>query len=1639
MGKYTQIISGGKYSRLLLASPLSTQSADTLPRIIPTQSAVAATTADRQNPPDVGKGDNVVQQMLDQAEAGIGRVGKALGNTSPQTIGADVVEAGLGAFEAVSSPIALLNPLLAEQERLAKAIPVVGEHLSIQKHLSNISEMGATAGGAISEAFGDTPEQVARAREIGSAAANIGLLGLGKRGTRDLREARPTPFPIKETVPRIVTEAVWKADRAIDRLSEAKPYEIPQIIGGSTLESLPLSPLIGPRGEPLAITDVGRARAGTTSSKGIPFEGGSGATRGLQVDDLTRKLTLLGVDPQVLRGQTVAGLQDMLTEQQRLSGASMPIVTPAPKNVIPYPVGPGISDVVAGLSDQYPGKKLYSTEATAEIGKRIGVTQARVLYDAWQGGKGKKKQIQHLRESVEGYVEDKFGGIDQKKKLTSYTEDQLRSRLEWIEAGKDPKDFPAPLGPSVAPTAAQPVVVVPSKEWNVGGVVVKKKGSQFRVETPGGVKIFSKQYQAVRYARKISTGGESVAPPVPAGEVSPTGKGLIPQAAYKLPNGEIIAGEKHGELQKDPRYTPEAESGIVVNDTFVSVKQLEEAKGDYQKAYAAAKAEQAPIRENEGTYTAIGGSPYPEKVIDNPADMAKEFASPEYRGFRGEVTGALGRRGLKATSHEDAAGVWYKDDGTRVIEPSTRIVVDDATNSPEAVAAEIGMARNQQSMYIFRAVKGGADSEYAITFKDFDSAFEAMKRFKDFGISGGALTRGDLTLHIGDIGGAGAENILKFFKDAKRKGEAVDAVRTPGNIQFIDKSEYASKIAQGKTSVPTGGTAVIGSGGMASPPSGSGAQPPTGPALQSTIVPGAKEFIEQDVAPKARAALQNLVQMGDSIRKTFAPATRGPEAGKTASSIRIRAAELARRKAITIKTLDESKKYFDVQRPSDQMNFIDAVETGAPLSNPIESRAAGVMRHILDRTWAEVQDVSGSTAFILNYFPHIWKDPIKAAEVFAKIYGKRPLEGPKTFFKRRTMPTVKEGLAHGLELATTNPAELVSLKLHEMNRYLTAQKIWGDLKDNGIVKFVRFGDRAPQGYIKVNDKLGRVFQYSEGEKGFILRGDYYMPEQAGTVLNNYLSPGLGGSAVYRTFRGVANFMNQVQLGMSAFHLYFTSNDAAISKMALSFQNFSQGKYGAGILRMAEVPIAPFENYIRGSKILVDYFRENPETPQMIDALTRAGGRVQMDVFYKNSAAEGFWKALRGGNIPGAALRTPGMLAESMAKPIMEVIVPRQKLGVFSDMAKDILGDEAAGKLTREQATARLQEAWDSVDNRMGQLVYDNLFWNRALKDLGLASVRSLGWNIGTIREIGGAATDLPTQILHTFKGEGFRLTPKMAYTISLPIVMGIQGSILHYLFTGEAPKEMKDYYFPKTGKTNPDGTEERVSLPSYMRDLYAYKEQPLTTLEHKIHPLVSSMAQMFENEDYYGVQIRNPDDPAVKQMQDEIVFWGKQFIPFSVRNLQQRKEAGGSTGAQIQGFFGITPAPRYIDRTAAEKMTTEFLKARGDFTVTQESAEKRNFRNEFAKKLTSKNLTDTDWKKADEMGLLDGGIDQGIVERITSTPQQRALKMLTAEEALKVYGVMNERERKSALPILIDKISNSDHPEKLIPQLKLKE
>ena len=443
-------------------------------------------------------------------------------------------------------------------------------------------------------------------------------------------------------------------------------------------------------------------------------------------------------------------------------------------------------------------------------------------------------------------------------------------------------------------------------------------------------------------------------------------------------------------------------------------------------------------------------------------------------------------------------------------------------------------------------------------------------------------------------------------------------------------------------------------------------------------------------------------------------------------------------------------------------------------------------------------------------------------------------------------------------------------------------------------------------------------------------GSWVAPSDAARVFNNYVSAGIAGkNPLFDMVRHAENALNSLQLGVSFFHATFTSLDTVNSKMSLALEQVMRGQFGDAALSAIGAPLAPVTTAMRGARLRNAYLNPGNTTAdmrKMVEALEKAGGRINMDQFYRVVEGHGLIRALKDGSfIRGvtdsfksnpalAVIKLPFDIAmraiQDIAHPVLEFLVPRQKLGVFYDMAKDWIDHNPnASSLELSQA---MQLAWDSVDNRLGQMVYDNVFWNKAGKDMAFLTVRSVGWNLGTIRELGGGFMDLGQAMSALGSGDKVEMTRRMAYTITMPLMTALYGAITYYLYNGEGPKELKDYFFPKTGGLTPHGKPERISIPSYMKDVLQYNRAPLQTLQNKMNPLFGVLAEMTSNRDFYGGAIHDPRDPVDAQLKEIGEYLGEIMLPFSLRSYRRQEAEGASWGSLLASMLGFQAAPAFI-------------------------------------------------------------------------------------------------------------------------------
>jgi hypothetical protein len=555
--------------------------------------------------------------------------------------------------------------------------------------------------------------------------------------------------------------------------------------------------------------------------------------------------------------------------------------------------------------------------------------------------------------------------------------------------------------------------------------------------------------------------------------------------------------------------------------------------------------------------------------------------------------------------------------------------------------------------------------------------------------------------------------------------------------------------------------------------------------------------------------------------------------------------------------------------------------------------------------------------------------------------------------------------------------------------------------------------------------------------GMVTLGSYYMPEGAAQVFNNYLSPGLQRFGIIRSIRQSTNILSGLQLGFSAFHAGFTSIDAAVSQFALGLRYASEGRIGKAIGKVATAPIAPITNYLTGRQVqraMLEPGYGPPEIQKIGELAVQAGLRATVDPFWKTQITRNMVRAWHEGGVKGYAatvLRLPFAASEQMMRPILEYLVPRQKLGVFAGMAQqelERLGSNADIHAVRDV----MAHAADATEDRMGQMTYDNLFYNRVIRDAALMGFRAYGWTFGKYRALFGGLSDVVGTPGRIARGEPV-LTHRMTYLVALPMVVAGSGSIMNYLMTGQPPQDWKDALMPRTGKLDRNGNPQRLSLPTYVKDIlsdwhdFPNTRKMLVSFSHKLNPWFSVAADVINNADFFNTTVYNEDDPFLKQQFDKFAFVMKSATPFSVTGAMRLRESNPSLMQQVLPFFGFVPAKAELSMTPAQIRATELMREQlPQGARTQEQADHSKL---VATLLRDMKEQDPQWQDNFAKSLSSGAIRPADISKIFSSlplnPFQYQVKKLSAQDAMKVWDLSNDTEREQIRAIILLKLGNS--------------
>jgi len=260
---------------------------------------------------------------------------------------------------------------------------------------------------------------------------------------------------------------------------------------------------------------------------------------------------------------------------------------------------------------------------------------------------------------------------------------------------------------------------------------------------------------------------------------------------------------------------------------------------------------------------------------------------------------------------------------------------------------------------------------------------------------------------------------------------------------------------------------------------GDRSDPRSGAVSPELLALGIPTFIREDVAPVLRNVATGIRDTYDDIAKMLWPSLVDRSSKLASLIIRGHIGELARRTDQAEHSVRTARKYFNRQPAADNFDFINRMETGQKQKSPYLDTVAKLLRDLYNdrRDMVQALGTGKLRNFYENYFAHIWAKPERAKTVMQAFFGKRPLEGGKSFLKKRTYPTIADGLAAGLKPLTDNPVTMTLLKIREMDKYVAGHRI---LKDPAMAaRYVDARDgKAPFGYRQLQDPIGTVYGQS---------------------------------------------------------------------------------------------------------------------------------------------------------------------------------------------------------------------------------------------------------------------------------------------------------------------------------------------------------------------------------------------------------------------------------------------------------------------------------------------------------------------------------------------------------------------------------
>lgn len=816
----------------------------------------------------------------------------------------------------------------------------------------------------------------------------------------------------------------------------------------------------------------------------------------------------------------------------------------------------------------------------------------------------------------------------------------------------------------------------------------------------------------------------------------------------------------------------------------------------------------------------------------------------------------------------------------------------------------------------------------------------------------------------------------------------------------------------------------------------------------------------QFIGPQQPSVLNKIPGSGyvkaaiEGYKKSFQPELMGDLALQTQGPMREMISAVAQGRDAVRNTYDAFHNQLERLSPQEQIDFMKAA-AGEAARNPLHSVRSTVPNELkpaydafrtdLDTTGVMDQNAGSKMGWVNDYMPRLYKAPEQVKTFVLDQINKM---GAPAFQKKRSFDLMQDALDAGFELKHPNPADAVESRLTAGVSFRARMKLMSDMESIGTAKKMPDETQAlnyqKAGWQIVKDPVGEMHALH--------------PDVQPMWKSVMESKGLWGldHPIGDAFRGWMNFKNAyvpIKLGLSLFHplhvagIHFADsmtrgyNQLRAGNVGDAFKSAAQSLTGLGYFPQAmkarEAWLTPEWRQTPEQQGIVKLMKEGGFSPQLSEQLRMKGHRA-----YQDALSHGSWTAYPKGMVEGM---------RKIQGVIFEKWIPSLKTAAYLNEAKALF--ERRPDLFNDAGTRRaaLGEIAKSVDNRFGEMFYSNLFWNKTLKDAGIGSFLSLGWNLGFLREFGGGMLEplmrplieqTPTRAAMT------AAKSKTAFSLFYMASAMVMGGLMTKIISGENPQDIMDYILPRMGGNNPDGSPRRLSTMFYTREIpmaakhIQEKDSVLGGLKEMLwnKSMFEPFHEMYNNRDYYGYNIMDENSPWYKKAYQMGSFvLSDQFSPITISGAKRALQASGkwddkdsllTKGQKLLSnqesglaFLGFGPAPAYASKSAAQnrlahlfqqyvspserpqadKKTMEDRRdARAQYMLATQSKDPERIT------AAAKHLADLGVKSAQIRKIQPGTSDLYLYQRLPQTIQVDFLKDLSAEDFKRYYPKSNK-------------------------------